>query len=183
MEYFWVDTCCINKPNHTELSEAITSMFRWYATAARCYVYLPDVEVGTASHDLTGPTWESAFRNSRWFTRGWTLQELLAPASVEFFSREERLLGSKETLERLVHEITQIPVCALRGAALSTFSDDERLRWAAGRQTKRAEDKAYCLLGIFDVYMPPIYGEKDHAFKRLQEEIHKRSGEENDVLV
>jgi hypothetical protein len=176
IEYFWADTCCINKANHAELSEAITSMFRWYHNAVKCYVYLPDVS--TSAHDSgeNEQAWHSAFRISRWFTRGWTLQELLAPGYVEFFSQEEKLLGNRTTLEELIHEITDIPIAALHGNAMAGFSVDERLRWAAKRDTKKKEDKAYCLLGIFNVFMPLIYGEEDNAFIRLKEEIARRSG-------
>lgn len=176
--YFWVDTCCIDKANYTELSEAITSMFRWYGKADKCYVYLSDVGIGDDYKSQSPNTWESIFRKSRWFTRGWTLQELLAPSSVEFFSQEKKLLGTKKTLEGLLHEITRIPIPALRMKNLSTFSVDERLQWAAGRNTKKAEDKAYCLLGIFSIFMPLIYGEEENAVDRLKEEIKKRSGEE-----
>jgi hypothetical protein len=176
IEYFWVDTCCINKANHVELSEAITSMFRWYRDAVKCYVYLSDVSARNYDNNAqTQWTWESAFRKSRWHTRGWTLQELIAPTSVEFFSREEVLLGSKMTLTRLIHEITDIPITALHRAPLSDFSVHERLRWAAKRETKKKEDKAYCLQGIFHIFMPLMYGEGDNAFVRLKEEIGKRS--------
>ena len=176
LEYFWVDTCCINKPNHTELSEAITSMFRWYRDAAKCYVYLSDVSIGDHNNnDQSQQTWESAFRKSRWFTRGWTLQELLAPVSVEFFSREGKRLRDKKLLEQQIHETTGIPFEALRGSPLSNFSVDERMLWAAKRKTKRKEDKAYSLLGIFDVYMPLMYGEGDNAFSRLKKEIENSS--------
>lgn len=175
LQYIWVDTCCINKANHAELSEAITSMCRWYRDAAKCYVYLSDVSAETDKSERGQRGWESAFRKSRWFTRGWTLQELLAPASVEFFSREGRHLGCKKTLEGLIHEITQIPVPALQGEPLSHFSVDERLRWTTGRNTKRAEDRDYCLLGIFDIFMPLMYGEGENAIWRLKEELSKRS--------
>ena len=177
LEYFWVDTCCINKADHVELSEAITSMFRWYRDAVKCYVYLSDVSACKRDHNgQTERTWDSGFRTSRWFKRGWTLQELIAPASVEFFSREGEHLGDKKLLEGRIHEITQIPIAALRGTPLSDFSVDERKRWAVERETKKKEDKAYCLLGIFNVFIPLIYGEGDHAFIRLKEEIDKRSG-------
>ena len=107
-------------------------MFRWYRDAAKCYVYLPDVWVTKrkASNQFSESTWEPAFRASRWFTRGWTLQELLAPASVEFFSREGKRLGDKRTLERQIHEITGILISALQGAPLSQFGVDNRLLWA-----------------------------------------------------
>ena len=175
LHYLWVDTCCIDKSNNTELSEAINSMFRWYRNASKCYVHLSDVSIGDSNKNDQS-TWELAFRQSRWFTRGWTLQELIAPPSVEFFSLEGKLLGDKKSLERQVHEITGIPVQALQGSPLSHFSVFERILWAEKRETKRKEDKAYSLFGIFDLYMPPIYGEgREHAFKRLSEAIDKSS--------
>lgn len=171
LQHFWVDTCCIDRANLVELSEAITSMFRWYHQAAKCYVYLADVSADSDDSEQAPHRWESAFRRSRWFKRGWTLQELLAPTSVEFFSREGHRLGDKATLEVLIHEITQIPVNALRGEPLSQFSVDERLRWTDGRQTKKVEDKAYCLLGIFDVSMSLRYGEGEKALTRLEAKV------------
>jgi hypothetical protein len=117
LQYFWVDTCCIDKSNAVELQEAINSMFRWYQNAVKCYVYLSDVSTKKrkASDSFIEYTWEPAFRFSKWFTRGWTLQELLAPGpgSVEFFSQEGDHLGDKTSLERQIHEITGITVSAL----------------------------------------------------------------------
>ncbi|KIW93085.1 uncharacterized protein Z519_05690 [Cladophialophora bantiana CBS 173.52] len=175
LQHFWVDTCCIDKANHTELSEAITSMFRWYHDSAKCYVYLSDVTANKRAIDETEPKWKSAFQKSRWFTRGWTLQELLAPKFVEFFSREGERLGDKTTLEREIHETTQIPIAALRGGPLADFTVDERMQWGEKRTTKRKEDKAYCLLGLFNVSMSLRYGEGEKAFIRLQEKIDKSS--------
>ena len=176
LQYCWVDTCCIDKSNSTELSEAINSMFRWYRNAAKCYVYLSDVS--TNGSDPVEPplkSWHSAFRKSRWFTRGWTLQELIAPLSVEFFCFNGKRLGDKKSLERQLHEITGIAVPALQGSSLSGFSVRDRMSWAANRETQREEDKAYSLLGIFDVHLPLIYGEgAENAFSRLQEELDKR---------
>ncbi|KAL6901147.1 vegetative incompatibility protein HET-E-1 [Trichoderma evansii] len=173
LRYFWVDTCCIDKTNSTELQESINSMFRWYRDAAKCYVYLADVPRPAADEPGT-QAWESAFRKSRWFTRGWTLQELIAPASVDFFSKDGVHLGNKRSLEQLIHNVTGIPVEALRGGLLSGFSVLERISWMEHRETTRKEDKAYSLLGIFDVQMPLIYGEgRDKAFKRLLEEVNK----------
>jgi Heterokaryon incompatibility protein (HET)/NACHT domain len=171
LHHFWIDTCCIDKTNLVELSEAIVSMFQWYANAEWCYVFLPDVSA--CKRDNTGSTriWESAFRKSRWFTRGWTLQELLAPRRVEFYSRERVRLGDKDTLEQVIHEITGIPGAALRRSSLADFSPEERMRWSSRRETKRTEDRAYCLLGIFNVSMPPVYGEGDRAFDRLKDAI------------
>ena len=174
LQHIWIDTCCIDKSNNAELSEAIISMFRWYRNAAKCYVYLSDVS--THGQDPTGQSWISAFENSRWFTRGWTVQELIAPSTVEFFSLEGQLLGSKQLLERQLHKITGIAVKALQGHSLSEFSVEERLSWAEFRDTKREEDKAYSLLGIFNVNMSLLYGEgMESAFQRLYEEIEKRS--------
>jgi hypothetical protein len=177
LQHFWVDTCCINKADPVELQDAINSMFRWYQNAAKCYVYLSDVSTtkqkASSSRGLK-LTWEPAFRESRWFRRGWTLQELLAPRSVSFFSEKREHLGDKQSLEQQIHEITGIAIEALRGTSLLSFSIDERLQWAKNRQTTRGEDKAYCLLGIFGIFMPLMYGEgKDHAFKRLRDEIDK----------
>ncbi|RFU28189.1 hypothetical protein B7463_g8127, partial [Scytalidium lignicola] len=176
LQYFWIDTCCINKANYTELSQAINSMFRWYRYATRCYVYLSDVSSLTfdTNEELSLQPWELDFRKSRWFKRGWTLQELLAPSSVEFFSREHQRLGDKKSLRQLIHEITGIANLALQGVVLSQFSVDERFSWIERRQTKLEEDKAYSMLGIFDVFIPLIYGEgRKKAFKRLREEIKK----------
>lgn len=178
LQYFWVDTCCIDKTTSDELSTAINSMFRWYQRASKCYVYLADVQVPEEVTDVQvfRIAWEDAFRRSRWFTRGWTLQELLAPASVEFFSKEGKRLGSKISLEREIYEATQIPVKALQGQRLSEFSVDERMSWAAKRRTTVKEDKAYCLLGIFEVFMPLIYGEgEEHAYLRLRRKLLKSS--------
>lgn len=171
LQYFWVDTCCIDKRNSSELEEAIRSMFVWYSKAEKCYVYLSDVSAQSNDYDHTERPWESAFRQSKWFTRGWTLQELLAPRSVEFFSQEGNRLGDRNVLKQIIHEVTGIPIDALRGKALSSFSIDERLRWAAKRETQRSEDKAYCLWGIFDICLHVLYGEGDRAVTRLRDAI------------
>ncbi|KAF7513388.1 hypothetical protein GJ744_009809 [Endocarpon pusillum] len=174
IKHFWVDTCCINKDNQNELSKAIMMMFRWYANSKKCYVYLSDVQV---EGNLSPISWEPDFRKSRWFTRGWTLQELLAPAIVEFFSKDEVLLGTKQTLAQLIHEVTTLPLAALYGTPLTQFPIDEKIRWTKDRRTKKTEDGAYCLLGIFNVYMSLLYGEGgDNAFRRLREEINKHLG-------
>ena len=171
LSHFWIDSLCIDKSNSQELQEAINSMFRWYQKAEKCYVYLADVEQSVL--DAEG---ESTFRASRWFTRGWTLQELLAPKSVEFFSAGGINLGTKESLKHMVHEITNIPVEALSGNNLSGFSIDDRFSWAQKRLTTREEDRSYCLLGIFGVYLPLIYGEGDeNALYRLREAVDSKS--------
>ncbi|KAH7354734.1 heterokaryon incompatibility protein-domain-containing protein [Rhexocercosporidium sp. MPI-PUGE-AT-0058] len=176
LQFSWVDTCCIDKSSSAELSEAINSMFRWYHDAAKCYVYLPDVSIsGSIENDLSSQlAWKSAFRLSRWFTRGWTLQELLAPTSIEFFSVEGERLGDRDSMMQEIHEITGISVRALQGSPLPEFDTDERMSWAANRETKREEDAAYSLLGIFDVHMPLLYGEgRKKALIRLHRKIKK----------
>jgi hypothetical protein len=173
LHYTWIDTCCIDKTNSTELSEAINSMFRWYRNATHCYVYLSDVPAGA---DLT----LSAFKNSRWFQRGWTLQELIAPRDLRFYGANWSCLGARRDLAIDVEEITGIPRPFQLGVAdLREASIAQRMSWAAKRVTKRQEDLAYCLLGIFDVNMPMIYGEGDKAFIRLQEEIMRRTSDDS----
>jgi len=175
--YIWVDTCCINKSNNSvELQHAINSMFRWYRDSEKCYVYLEDVPgLGTNTDGQSHHApWELSFRNSRWFSRGWTLQELIAPKAIDFFSKDWSLLGSKSSLERQISEITNIPVPALRESCLDGFSITERISWGERRQTKYEEDKVYSLLGMCSVYMPLNYGEgKDYAFQRLYDEIDR----------
>ncbi|KAK3346002.1 heterokaryon incompatibility protein-domain-containing protein [Lasiosphaeria hispida] len=163
-EYVWVDTCCIDKTSSAELSEAINSMYRWYEEAGECYAYLADV-----------PS-KVEFSKSRWFTRGWTLQELIAPSTVIFFNEDWEALGTKESLRQAISDCTRIPVGILLGEDdLEMFSIAQKMSWAARRETTRVEDRAYCLLGIFGIHMPLIYGEKETAFIRLQEEIMKIS--------
>ncbi|KAF2193440.1 TPR-like protein [Zopfia rhizophila CBS 207.26] len=177
LQLFWVDTSCIDKSSSAELSEAINSMFQWYRKAVKCYAYLSDVST-------TSPSQHSqSIQKSRWFTRGWTLQELVAPASVEFFSVEGHRLGDKHSLQQILHEITGIAIGALQGSPLSQFSVDERMSWVGRRETKRVEDAAYSLLGIFDIHMPLIYGEgREKAFHRLRREIKEGSEDAKTAL-
>jgi hypothetical protein len=176
LQYFWVDTCCIDKSDKAELSSAIQSMFRWYQNATKCYVYLSDVSTRKrkAGGLSTEFTWEPAFRSSRWFTRGWTLQELLAPNIVEFFSQECEKLGDKISLTPLISKITGIPHQVLRGT-FSQFDIEDRLRWRGDRETKLKEDMAYSLSGICDVNIAPVYGEGEkEAFRRLHDKIREQ---------
>jgi WD40 repeat protein len=181
-----LSSCCIDKTNSVELAEAINSMFRWYQNAAICYVYLTDIsseDIKQRSTDSLADTdqWKQYFYQSRWFQRGWTLQELLAPSSVIFFTQDGQRLGSKS--RSLLHDvqiITGIPTSALSGEDLSTFSHKEKFRWAEGRQTKRSEDRAYSLLGLFGVYIPLIYGEgEQRAFRRLRQAIDEEARYQN----
>ncbi|USP79995.1 kinesin light chain 3 [Curvularia clavata] len=174
LQYFWIDTCCIDRWDNNERSKAINSMFQWYRNAARCYVFLLDVSLSATADTPQHSDWETSFRKSEWFTRGWTLQELVAPVSVEFFSREGERIGDKASLDRLLHDITKIPLAALRNCSLDQFSISERIRWAENRRTTEEEDIVYCLLGVLGVAMPTTYGEgKESALRRLQAEVEE----------
>ncbi|KAI1111210.1 HET-domain-containing protein [Nemania sp. NC0429] len=173
LSYVWVDTVCIDKSSSAELSEAINSMFSWYENAKVCYVFLDDVPSQPLDQvDVI----EELFTASRWFTRGWTLQELIAPDQVLFFSREWVVLGTKKALSSSISQATGIDrLCLSKEKKLSEYSIAQRMSWAAERRTTRDEDIAYSLLGMFNINMPLLYGEGKNAFRRLQEEITKAS--------
>lgn len=184
--WVWIDTCCIDKKSSAELSEAINSMYEWYKASTICYAYLQDVtveqpaptppskrrkidgRVKAARYDVTD------FTRSRWFTRGWTLQELLAPKVVEFYTSEWEEIGTKTSLAVSLAAKTDIPIRILRGQDPASCSIAQRMSWASLRQTTREEDTTYCLLGLFNVNMPLLYGEGRKAFLRLQELIMKQ---------
>ncbi|KAM0420978.1 hypothetical protein ACHAPT_011221 [Fusarium lateritium] len=172
LSYLWVDTNCIDKTSSAELSEAINSMFAWYRDAQACYAFLVDVPALPGSD----PEFMKAFRNSRWFTRGWTLQELIAPREVVFFDQKWKKIGRKSaSLRREIAAITGIDAAFLTGHSLIRASVAQKMSWLSRRVTTRVEDMAYCVLGIFDINMPLLYGEGMKAFIRLQEEIIKVS--------
>lgn len=168
-EWVWLDTCCIDKSSSAELSEAINSMFVWYKEAVVCYAYLYDVDDDDDPRSVA-----SAFRRSRWHTRGWTLQELIAPRRVIFLSRGWFTIGTKVALIGVLADVSGIDhaLLACDGVVAHTsFSVARRMSWASKRQTTRVEDRAYCLMGLFGITMPIIYGEGERAFVRLQAEI------------
>ncbi|KAI1638327.1 heterokaryon incompatibility protein-domain-containing protein [Biscogniauxia mediterranea] len=185
-KYIWIDTCCIDKSSSAELSEAINSMFSWYEEANTCYAYMSDV----TRND------EESFKSSRWFTRGWTLQELIAPREVQFFDSQWTFIETRSSMAPLLESITQIrPLTSQRcnlfqrdpfgGSSrtlLDSYSVCNRMSWTSQRVTTRTEDIAYCLMGIFDVHMPLLYGEGTRAFRRLQEEIIKQSNDHSILL-
>ncbi|CAG9980518.1 unnamed protein product [Clonostachys byssicola] len=169
LSYVWVDTCCIDKSSSAELSEAINSMFRWYKNSAFCFAHLSDLRPDqTAGQSVD----KSALENCRWFTRGWTLQELIAPKDLVFFDQNWKRIGTKNDLKGVIQDITCINHQILDGSCpLSSVAIAKRMSWASNRETTRVEDEAYSLLGIFDINMSMIYGEGPRAFIRLQEEI------------
>jgi hypothetical protein len=179
LEYIWIDSCCIDKSSSAELSESINSMYTWYERSEVCYAILEDVP-GILAVDF-----RARFTSSRWFTRGWTLQELLAPKCVLLYGKTvcggwTPPLGDRTTLAKLISEITSIEIDYLTGLkSVHCASIAKRMSWAAKRQTKREEDLAYCLLGLFSVNMSMLYGEGTRAFTRLEEEIMKISDDQS----
>ncbi|KAI4260470.1 MAG: hypothetical protein L6R42_004048 [Xanthoria sp. 1 TBL-2021] len=211
VEWGWVDTCCIDKRSSAELTEAINSMYAWYRNAHHCYAHLSDVwsEDDVRVNELSQTTLDQ-IKKSQWFTRGWTLQELLAPRVVYFIDHDWKYLGTKEDLVQDISEVTGIDTMYLLPDPDDILDDEEygpctktsdcrghppslrlaltgrwepslatRMSWVANRQTTRIEDMAYCMLGIFDVNMPLLYGEGRKAFRRLQHEIIKQSSDDS----
>lgn len=179
-------------------------MFQWYKAAEVCLVYLSDVSDPSPS-DLTDQSGSSIrtsfqaflprFLKSSWFTRGWTLQELLAPKRVLFFSEAWTLIGSKCNVASgskddgmgYTHELSEdisgaigIPTNVItHEQPLEDVSVAERMSWLSHRSTTRIEDMAYCVMGLFGINMPLLYGEGEGAFQRLQEEIIRASNDES----
>lgn len=154
LEYLWVDTSCIDKSSSAELSEAINSMYRYYKQAQVCFAYLQDVDdVDTNLSQDPSPDLSSQFCQSSWFTRGWTLQELLAPRDIDFFNSSWAFIGTKNTLNAAISVVTRIPAGFLLGRPLHQASISTRMSWASNRVTTRLEDIAYCMLGIFEIHM------------------------------
>lgn len=222
LDYVWIDTCCINKADSVELSEAINSMFQWYKDSVVCYTHLDTVRL---DRDVPGgnPKYHKTIEcalgsvtkgkrvryvaedrklteqnmrdiiNSPWFFRGWTLQELIAPEILVFFDSTWRRIGQRDSpLAEILAKSTRIDLDVLswqRGSIpgsryfrrqrtpLTRVCAARKMSWAAKRQTKKLEDKAYCLLGIFGISMPLLYGEGERAFRRIQEEIVRRTGD------
>ncbi|KAK0753691.1 heterokaryon incompatibility protein-domain-containing protein [Schizothecium vesticola] len=204
LHYIWIDTCCIDKSSSAELSEAINSMFAWYADAVICYAFLSDYT------SLGGQDFEDELKQSRWFYRGWTLQELIAPFEVDFYDSTWSLFGNRFGLSAAISRITGIDESFLQAGTscrhghncvnirncndcqegvgkrrihrqllarrLKAHGISSRMSWASRRSTTRPENIAYCLLGIFSVNMPLLYGEGGaRAFQRLQQEIGRHS--------
>lgn len=169
LQYIWIDTCCIDKSSSSELSEAINSMFQWYEHSTVCYAYLSDATTG------------STIAQCRWFSRGWTLQELIAPIEVKFYDKNWVAICTRNTNPVSLASITNINERVLSSrkstpitTLLDLFTVSERMSWASRRSTTREEDGAYSLLGLFGINMPLLYGEGSNAFQRLQLEIIRK---------
>ncbi|KAI0439234.1 HET-domain-containing protein [Xylaria telfairii] len=183
IDYIWIDTCCIDKSSSSELSEAINSMFNWYRDSHICYAYLSDVLKEPIESLQDGVV---SFEESRWFTRGWTLQELIAPTRVHFYDKAWSYMGGRARLAEKIHSITNIAENVLRDEDVSSISGcsvHTKMVWASRRATTRAEDRAYSLMGLFNVNMPLLYGEGgERAFERLQDEIIKCTNDQSILL-
>ena len=162
--YIWIDTCCIDKSSSAELSEAINSMYKWYQRSEICYAYLVDIQIHVPNNQP-----HKRFVESRWFTRGWTVQELLAPQRLIFYDCDWVEIGSKQSLQVYVSEATRIERMYLEKPNKASVA--AKMSWVSRRKTTRIEDMAYCLLGIFGINIPLLYGEGEKAFARLQREI------------
>ncbi|MBE3046315.1 HET domain-containing protein [Candidatus Bathyarchaeota archaeon] len=175
LSYAWVDTCCIDKSSSAELTESINSMYEWYAKASICFAFLHDVVPESQC------PFNKALASCRWFTRGWTLQETIAPRDISFYDGNWEPRGTKLGSWMALQAITGVPGEVLRDPEIALgYSVSTRMSWAAGRDTTRVEDMAYCLLGLFGISMPMIYGEGRRAFRRLQDEIIRQS---NDLSI
>lgn len=184
VNYAWVDTCCIDRASSAELSEAINSMYTWYADADRCYVYLNDVDCMqyerldaslSAYPSMPAEVLENVIA-SNWFTRAWTLQELLAPIEVILYDVNFRHLGSKIDFATEIEHAFAIPAEVLMNPQrLWEYPIAVRMSWAAYRKATRVEDIAYSLFGLFGVNLPLLYGEGVRAFVRLQDEIIRQT--------
>ncbi|TDZ10334.1 putative transporter [Colletotrichum sidae] len=174
-DFIWIDTCCIDKTSSSELTEAINSMWNWYRDSRVCYAYLEDVPT---NERLYYPLYPQGLTKSRWFTRGWTLQELIAPHQVIFLAQDWSDIGTRESLRDILGSITGIDRTFFLDGILGKYSIAQKMSWAARRVTTRIEDQAYCLLGLFGVNMPLLYGEGEMAFLRLQEEIMRRTDDQ-----
>ncbi|KAJ9661385.1 hypothetical protein H2198_001953 [Neophaeococcomyces mojaviensis] len=171
--YVWVDTCCINKNSTVDVQQAINSMYRWYKESKVCVAYLEDVGPG-----------RKPFSASEWFERGWTLQELIAPKTVWFYNHDWESIGEKTDLVTVLSNVTGIPAGVLSGdISPQSCSVAQRMSWVAKRKTKRIEDRAYGLVGLFDVSLQSIYGEREKAFRQLQEQIVKRYNDDHSIFA
>ncbi|KAH4152831.1 hypothetical protein HBH69_167280 [Parastagonospora nodorum] len=178
-EYIWIDSCCINRANSSELTEALNSMYRYYEKATKCLVYLHDVEWSRTADGEKQPVRSYDFSKPEWFTRGWTLQELIAPKQVSFYNKDWKYFGELAEHAKAIEEVTNVPEMVLKGDIKpNKCSVAQRMSWAANRNTTRDEDMSYSLFGLFDVNLVPMYGEGGtKAFIRLQEAIMSRTND------
>ena len=179
-EWVWIDTCCIDKRSSAELSEAINSMYRWYANANICYAYLHDFDGSSFPNQSDYQKYGESNGWPEWFSRGWTLQEMIAPRNLQFFNKHWRPIGDKKGFAWRLQQITRVP-CGILADGLEGNRPcvAQIISWADCRTTTRVEDRAYSLMGLLDVNMPMLYGEGKKAFHRLQLEIIRSSNDQS----
>ena len=179
-EWVWIDTCCIDKRSSAELSEVINSMYRWYQNARVCYAYLHDVDKSSFPTTKDDQAYPTSNGWPEWFSRGWTLQEMIAPSNLLFFNGNWTYIGDKKMLALILTRITRVPEYILKeGLVGNRPCVAQIMSWAAKRTTTRLEDRAYSLMGLLDVNMPMLYGEGKKAFHRLQLEIIRTSNDQS----
>ena len=179
-KWVWIDTCCIDKRSSAELSEAINSMYRWYGNAKICYAYLHDVDGSSFPTEKDDKNYPKSNGWPEWFSRGWTLQEMIAPQNLQFFNKDWQPIGDKKRLSRTLERTTGVPEYILAdGLEGNRLCAAQIISWAANRTTTRLEDRAYSLMGLMDVNMPMLYGEGKKAFHRLQLEIIRSSNDQS----
>ena len=177
-EWVWIDTCCIKKQSSAELSEAINLMYRWYANAKICYAYLHDVDGSFPTYDRK--MYHKSLGWPEWFSRGWTLQEMIAPQNLQFFNKHWQPIGDKKNLAWDLQEITRVPKHILAdGLEGNRPCVAQIISWAAWTTTTRVEDRAYSLMGLLDVNMPMLYGEGKKVFHCLQLEVIRSSNDQS----
>jgi hypothetical protein len=166
-DWIWIDSCCIDKESSADVDKSINSMWTYYSRSNICYVYMADIRDCEAGRGIS-------FQKSEWFTRGWTLQELIAPFYVEFYAADWSPIGTKLERHEEIAAITTIESHLLaQNRSIEVYGSAERFSWAAHRQVTQEEDEAYSLLGLFQIHMPMLYGEgRARAFARLQEAIY-----------
>ena len=178
--WVWIDTCCIDKRSSAELSEAINSMYRWYANAKMCYAYLHDVDGSSFPTKRDDEKYHQSDGWPEWFSRGWTLQEMIAPRNLQFFDKNWQPIGDKKSLAHILERITRVPEHILaNGLERNRLCVAKIISWAAKRKTGREEDRAYSLMGLLGVNLPMLYGEGKKAFHRLQMEIVRTSDDQS----
>ncbi|TRX87731.1 hypothetical protein FHL15_011381 [Xylaria flabelliformis] len=183
IKWIWIDSCCINRANAIEETESINSMLKWYSDAKICITYLDDVQNHEHYGEALSPKCLGSLERdspSIWFSRGWTLQELLSPQDIRFYDKDWNFIGTKMTLAGVLEEITGIDKCYLtREKHFETACITTKMSWMAGRTTTRVEDIAYSMLGILNINMTTQYGEGLRAFNRLQQALLSTSGDES----
>jgi heterokaryon incompatibility protein (HET) len=179
-EWLWADTVCIDKRDNSEVTKSVNLMFSWYQSASVCFAYMH--EVSNNNQRLKWTEDNAVVRKTpEWFTRGWTLQELLAPKKLLLSDQDWNCIGDRENCAQVITKFTGIPLSALCGKDIQSYSYADRLAWAKGRQTTEPEDRVYSLLGLLGVSLPAVgYGiGLKAALWQLESAIEKQRADGN----